>query len=352
MNVVDRLVRPMDRAAQRQAWLAFPYAVSRKFGDDQGGNLAALLAYYAFLSIFPLLLVFTSVLGYALHGNPALQQRILHSALVEFPVIGDQLKTQQLHGHWYVLVISAAISLWGARGIATAAQNAWNTVWSVPYARRPGFLPTLGRSFALLAVMGVAVVVTGLLSGIGEASSALGIVVRVAVFVASAIINIGVFTLAFRLATAKEVPSRCMVPGAVIAALLWQGLLVVGTLLVGHQVRHQQSLYGTFGVVLGLLGWLHLQATLTLYAVEADVVRTRRLWPRSLVQPPLTTGDRRAYRAYAETTRRRPEGEQDVDVHFPESAAPQAEPKPVLPNQADPGTRTTRATETGDEPAR
>lgn len=321
MNAVDRLVRRLDRAAQRRPWLAFPYAVTKKFGDDQGGNLAALLAYYAFLSIFPLLLVFTTVLAYVLHGSPHLRERILHSALVEFPVIGDQLRTQGLHGHWYVLAVSGAISLWGARGIATAAQNAWNSVWNVPYARRPGFLPTLARSFALLVVMGAAVLITGFLSSIGESGGPAGILTRAGLFLGSAVINVGVFLLAFRLATAREVALRCMVPGAVVSAVVWQGLLVAGTLLVGHQVRHQQSLYGTFGVVLGLLGWLHLQATLTLYAVEADVVRSRRLWPRSLVQPPLTVGDQRAYRAYAETARRRPPEEQDVDVRFPESGA-------------------------------
>jgi membrane protein len=328
MNLVERLVRSMDRVAQRRAWLAFPYAVSKKFGDDQGGNLAALLAYYAFLSIFPLLLLFTTILGYALRGNPQLQQRILHSALVEFPVIGDQLKTQRLQGHWYVLVVSSVISLWGARGVATAAQNAWNSVWNVPYARRPGLLPAVGRSFGLLGVMGVAVVLTGLLSGVGVSSDPLGILVRVGLFIASAIINVGVFLLGFRLATAREVPLRVMVPGALISAVVWQGLLVAGTLLVGHQVRHQQSLYGTFGVVLGLLAWLNLQATLTLYAVEADVVRVRRLWPRSLLPPPLTLGDRRAYRAYAETARRRPADEQKVAVRFPQSV-PQSVPPSV-----------------------
>jgi membrane protein len=334
MNVVDRLVRRLDQAAQHRVWLAFPFAVSKKFGDDQGGNLAALLAYYAFLSIFPLLLVFTTILAYLLRGSPHVQERILHSALVEFPVIGDQLKTQQLHGHWYVLVASAAISLWGARGIATAAQNAWNTVWNVPYVRRPGFPLSLARGFGLLAVMGLAVVVTGLLSGIGESSDPLGILLRIGLFVASSIINIGVFLLGFRLATARDVALRDMVPGAVVSAILWQGLLVAGTFLVAHQVSHQQSLYGTFGVVLGLLGWLHLQATLTLYAVEADVVRSRRLWPRSLMPPPLTVGDRRAYRAYAQTTRRRPEDELDVEVRFPEAATQPPVAPPTAASEA------------------
>lgn len=352
MSALDRLMRRVDRATQRRPLLAFPYAVAKKFGDDQGGNLAALLAYYAFLSIFPLLLMFSTILAYLLQDNAHMQQRILHSALVEFPVIGDQLKTEELHGHWYVLVVSGAISLWGARGIASAAQNAWNTVWNVPYARRPGFLPTLGRSFALLAVMGLAVVATGLLSGIAEANGALGILLRIGVFIASAAINVGVFLLAFRLATAKEVPLRCMVPGAVVSAVIWQGLLVAGTLLVGHQVRHQQSLYGIFGVVLGLLAWLHLQATLTLYAVEADVVRTRQLWPRSMVPPPLTEGDQRAYREYALTTRRRPEGEQDIDVIFPGSGALPAAPTSAIPDHVVPEVAVTHADRGGDESAR
>lgn len=94
----------------------------------------------------------------------------------------------------------------------------------------------------------------------------------------------------------------------------------MGVLLITHEVRHSQELYGTFGVVLGLLAWLRLQAQLTLYAIEADVVRVRRLWPRSVAPPPLTSGDRRAYEAYAEATRRRPEAEQNVEVNFPEQS--------------------------------
>jgi YihY family inner membrane protein len=323
MDVVGKVVRPLDRAQQRWPWSAYPYAVVKKFGDDQASNLAALLAYYAFLSIFPLLLFVTTVLGYVLRDSPELQQRILHSALVEFPIIGDQLKTAGLQGHWYVLVISGAISLWGAQGVAGAAQNAFNTLWNVPFAARPGFPATVLRSFALLAVMGLAVLSTGLLSGIGSATGPLGTLVRVAAFLGSAVINVGIFVVAFRLATARSVSLRELAPGAVISAIGWQLLLAAGTLLVAHQVRHQQELYGTFGVVLGLLAWLHLQAQLTLYAVEADVVRAHRLWPRSVAPPPLTSGDRRAYRAYAETTRRRPAEEQDVNVRFP---TPPAEP--------------------------
>jgi membrane protein len=316
MSGVEDMVRPIDRAQQRSRWTAFPLAVIKKFGDDSAGNLAALIAYYGFVAIFPLLLVFATVLEYVLHGDSALRQRLLTSAVADFPLIGPQLRTNGLQGHWYIIVISAVISLWGARGVANAAQTAFNTMWAVPFARRPGFLPQLGRSFALLAITGVAVLATGLLSGIGSAADALGWALRVAAFAVSLTLSAAIFLLGFRLATARDIPARDMIRSAIAAAVTWQLLLAVGTILLSHQVRHAQELYGTFGVVIGLLAWLHLQAQLTLYAVESDVVRARRLWPRSLLHPPLTEADKRAYRSYAETARRRPSDEQQIEVNF------------------------------------
>jgi YihY family inner membrane protein len=319
MKAVDRLTDWADRSQRNLPWLAFPLAVLKKYGEDSAGNLAALIAYYAFLSIFPILLVFATVLGFVLGDHPDLYHRLLTSALVEFPVIGEQLRVNGLHGNWTVLVVSIAISLWGARGVATAAMTAFNTVWNVPYAQRPGFAPTLARSFALLFTLGVTVIVTGTLSGIGGAGR-LGIALRVGAILLSTLLNIGLFLLAFRLGTAAVVPTRCMVPGAVASAVLWQILLATGALLVAHQVRHAQSLYGVFGVVLGLLAWLQLQAQITLYAVEADVVRARRLWPRSVSPPPLTGADRQALTGYVEAERRLPPDEQRVAVQFPTEA--------------------------------
>jgi membrane protein len=336
MSGVDKVIRPVDRAQQRRGWLAYPFAVIKKFGDDSAGNLAALIAYYAFASILPLLLMFSTILGYILHSHPALRARLLSSAVVDFPVIGDQLKSAGLQGHWYVIVVSAVISLWGARGVANAAQSALNTVWNVPYAQRPGFPTAVARSFALLAVAAFAVLATGLLSGIGGADGVIGVATRIVALLVSTVINIGVFLLGFRLATARDVPLREMWRSAVASGIVWQLLLVAGTLLLSHQVRHATELYGTFGVVLGLLAWLHLQGQLTLLAVETDVVRAHRLWPRSLVQPPLTSGDKRAYREYAETARRRPTDEQRVDVEFPDSEPSPSEPSPSEPASSEP----------------
>ncbi len=319
MDVVGRLLGPIDRAQQRWGWAGYPYAVVKKYQEDSGANLAALLTYYAFLSVFPLLLVLTSLLGYALRSDPGLQRKLLHSALVEFPVVGQQLRANGLRGHWYVLAVGVLLSLWGARGVAIAIQNAMNTVWNVPYAQRPNFITASIRGVPLLLSVGAAVLITGLLSGIGSATSSIGLFVRSLAFLASAVINVGIFVLAFRLATARDVPLRDFARSAVMSALLWQGLLALGSLLVAHQVRHAQELYSTFGVVIGLLAWLHLQAQVTLLAVESDVVRTRGLWPRSVVPPPLTRADRECLRAYAWQTRRRPKDEQDVSVRFGES---------------------------------
>jgi membrane protein len=316
MNLVERVVQRGDALQRRVPWLAFPLAVLKKYGDDSAGNLAALMAYYAFLSIFPLLLVFVTVLGFVLRGNPDLYRRLLTSALVEFPVIGEQLRFNELHGSWWVLVVSMLISLWGARGVATAAMNAFNGVWNVPYAQRPGYGPALARSLGLLVTFGVTVLVTGTLSGLGGTAGSLGLALRGGAIVLSTAFNIGLFLLAFRLATARVVRTRDLLLGAVISAVLWQVLLNVGALLVAHQVRHAQSLYGVFGVVLGLLAWLQLQAQLTLYAMEADVVRARGLWPRSVNPPPLTGADRKAYIGYVEAERRLPPEEQRVAVHF------------------------------------
>ncbi len=332
---VTRAARRLDRLQQRLPWLAYPFAVVRKFGDDQAGNLAALLAYYSFVSLFPMLLTFVTVLDFILPGNPGLQDRLLHSALAEIPVIGEQLRFPGLHGSWWVLALSVGISLWGARGVANVAQYAFNTVWNVPYPQRPTWPAAALRNVGLLVTLGVTVLATGFLSGIGGYAFH-GISLRLLAAAGSAAANIIAFAAAFRVVTAPAVPTRCLLPGALIAALLWQGLLDFGSLLIRHQVSHSQSLYGLFGLILGLLAWLHLQAQLTLLAVEADVVRTQHLWPRTAIPPPLTSADRKAYTRYVRTQQRRPAPEQTVGVQYEpdDEETPSADPNSDGPQSA------------------
>jgi membrane protein len=318
MKAAERLLHGVDSLQRGHPWLAFPVAVWKKFGDDQAGNLAALLAYFAFVSIFPLLLVLVTVLGIVLRGDPGLQHRLLGSALAQFPVIGPQIQANvhSLAGHKAGLALAVGIAgtLLGARGVAMAAQNAFNTVWEVPFTERPGFPFSLLRSFALFLLVGIGLIATTVLSGLagGVGHTITGPAAAALALVASLIANVGVFWVGFHLGTARTVGWRDLLLGAILTAIVWQVLQTVGGYFVAHQLSHASSLYGLFGIVLGLIAWLYLQAEATLYALEASVVHARRLWPRSLFPPPLTAQDRQAYALYAEREERRPE--EDIQV--------------------------------------
>ena len=310
MNV-RRLLSAADQLQQRHPALAYPVATWKKFGDDQAGNLAALIAYYAFVSIFPLLLVLVTVLDLTLQNNPELRARVLDSALSQYPVIGEQLRSNvhSLNETGLALAIGLIGTFLGARGVATAVQNALNSAWEVPQAERPSFPWSLLRSLGLILVVGPGEIATiglsGLAGGTGHVLTGGG--ARVAAVAVSLVLNALLFWLAFRLGTARQVRTRDLLLGAIIAAVAWQLLQLLGGYVVAHQLARNSALYGAFAIVLGLIAWFYLQAQITLYAVELNVVKVRRLWPRSLFPPPLTRQDMKAYRLYAESGQRRPE---------------------------------------------
>ena len=288
-SLLDRLLAPVhrfDAVQQRHHWLAVPVAVWRKLSDAKVGNLAALVTFYAFVSLFPLLLVLTTVLGIVLHGNPGLQDRLLNSALIDFPVIGEQIKTN-IHGFGrdgFGLAVAIVAPLLGACGLAQAAQEVVNTLWEVPRERRPDFVHSWLRSFGLMAVMGLGVLSTTVLSGVGELAGGVrfGTGLRVTLLVVSLVATIALFWLVMRLATAAEIRGRHLTMSALLGGTFWQAMQWVGGVVAAHQLRHASALYGTFGLVLGLLAWLYLQGRLLLFAVACDVVRVRGEWPRSL----------------------------------------------------------------------
>ena len=183
--------------------------------------------------------------------------------------------------------------------------------------RRPGFPWSTLRDIGLILAGGIGLLATTILSELaGNVPFLTGAAAQVGTVVVSLVLNVGVSWLAFRLATAKEVGTRTMLPSAAAAAIVWQVLQLLGTFLV-DRLAGSSSVYGAFGIVLGLLAWLYLGAQLTLYAVEANVVAVKRLWPRSLAAPPLTNEDRRAYRMYARIQERRPE--QEIESHIQDS---------------------------------
>lgn len=336
VNPVEGFVRRVDRFQQRHRVLAIGFGVVKKFGDDRAGSLAALIAYYGFLAVFPLLLLLTTSLGLALGANSSLQTAVLNSALRDFPIIGNQLVGQirPLRGSGAALVFGIGGLLWGSLGVTQVSQLAMAEVWNVPGVIRPNFVARFARGLSLFGVIGLGLVATTVLASLSTFGNA-ALPLKVLGIVGSVAINIGLYAAAFRLTTPASVPTGELVPGAALGGIAWSVLQALGAYLVGHQLRHASQVYGYFGSVLGLVSWIYLGAQLTLYAAEFNVVRSRRLWPRSIVQPPLTEADIRTFDAIARQGERRPE--QAVESTWDESAEPEPPPPDAEAEKADEG---------------
>ena len=310
----------LDRLQRRNRALGFVVAVIYKYVDDQGSYLAALITYYAFVSLFPALLLLTTVLGVVLVGHPELQQQILQSAVAQFPVIGDQLgQPQGLSGGTIGVVIGIVGAVYGGLGVGQAVQNGMDTLWAVPRNVRPDPLRSRLRSLMLLLLLGGGLVATTALSAIGRASQSFGIFSRVGIVIAALLINSAVCLTAFKVATARDVTFRQIAPGAIAAAVLWQLLQWFGAAYVAHVVKSASATNGVFALVLGLLAFLLLIANTLLLCAAANVVATDRLYPRALLvqftdDVSLTRGDRRAYVSQAKAQRAK--SFQHIDVTF------------------------------------
>jgi membrane protein len=319
----------LDRFQQKHSWAGFPLAVIYKYFDDFGAYLAALLTYYGFVSLFPLLLLVSTILGFILSGDPRLQHEVLTSALHQFPVIGGDLaQPKRLGGGPVGLAVGIAGCLYGGLGVAQAFQYATNTVWGVPRNTRPNPFKARGRSLVLLAIAGLAVLGTTVLSIVGGGGAgALGAAGKLLALAASVAVNIAVSIFTFRFAPARRLSVRDVVPGAIAAALIWQLLQSFGVIYVRHVVEHASATNAVFALVLGLLAFLYITATAVLLCVEIDVVRVNRVYPRSLLTPftdnvTLTAGDRRSYSGQAKAQRSK--GFEHVDVSFdPPSPEPE-----------------------------
>lgn len=324
MTALQDLLRRVDAWQRDRRVPAFLYAVVKKFGDDRGGSLAALIAYYGFLSLFPLLLVAITVLGYVLAGDPSLQHSVETSILGKFPIIGNQLRSsvnggRPLSGHPAGIVVGLLGLVWGSLGVTQAAQYAMAEVWHIPNYRRPGLPVRLLNGVEFLGVLALSAVVTTALTSVASFGAHIPMAAAVVGPLLATAANIGLYFVGFRVLTPKEVPWRSMAWGAVVGGFGWEVLQLAGGYLVGHQLKHSSQVYGMFGLVLGLISWIYLGAQLSVYAAEVNAVAAKRLWPRSLVQPPLTEADRRTLVELAGEERRRED--QVVSVGFREERA-------------------------------
>jgi membrane protein len=314
----------VDALQRRRRVLGFPIAVIYKFIDDQGAYLAAILTYYAFIAIFPLMLIASSVLGFIIQSDEALRQDLLDTALRTFPIVGSQLgRPEGLQGSTGAVLIGSLAALYGVLGLAAASQNALNVVWAVP--RNSRFNPIKGRIrgaffFALGGLLLIATASLSVtLSNLGTLQPETNVWAQRLGHVAALALLVLVLTLMMRYTTARRPSFATCLPGAIVIAVLWQLLQYGGSLYVRRVISATDEMNSVFALVLGLFGLLFLASTAAVLGMEVSVVAKERLYPRALMTPftdnvELTDADRRAYVSYAEATRHK--GFERIQVYF------------------------------------
>lgn len=299
-NHLQRLITHLDSFQRRHTVLALPLGIIKKFGEDGGGHLAALMTYYGFLSLFPLLIVATAFAQIVSQGNVELKARIISAVTSYFPAIGDSLAAS-LHTSsrtGIALFIGLLVAFYGARGIADSVQNALNIVWAVPRKKRAGFPVSLLRSFSIIIFAGLGLLLSAILSGYA-ANSSYSFLVRIGIGTASFIVLFAVFWGVFTYGSSAQKRRIANIPGALIVAIGLQFLQAIGGYLIASQLHRHSGLNAQFGVVLVLFFWIYLQAQVFIFGLEYNTVRAHRLYPRALDEADPTPADNHAHDLYA-----------------------------------------------------
>ena len=340
MNPIERVIRWADRVQQRFTPAAFVFGVMKKYGDDAGGVLVANLAYSSFITLFPLLLIFVSILGLVAASHPAFREEAIKTVYNQIPLIGDQLQrnvSELQPSSATGLIVGLLVLIWGATGLAQAGLFAMTAVWNVPGPARPGYFQRLGRALLFLLLLGGGVIATTFLTAL-NAYSTKAAIWAILLQVLTVALNIGMYLGVFRALTPKGVPTHNLLPGSVVGGIAWTLLQIIGTYVMGRFLQ-SASAYGIFATVLGLLAWIYLAVNITVYAAEVNVVLARRLWPRSIVQPPLTEADRHSIALQALQNQRRPEEQVEVTFDDREPGEPVPAGTPQTPDQVTPPAR-------------
>jgi len=280
-------LRRFDEFQQKRPALALPLGIVKKFGDDEGGSMVSLIAYRAFFSLFPLLLLMITILGFVLAGNEDLRKEVVDSTLSQFPIIGNQLKGGELKGSGVALAIGIVGSVLAGIGVVLETESTFNRCWGVPKSAERGFVGSRVRAIVLLVALGGLAVVSTVIGGLAAGGAdILGAGGKVAGILVATVLNLFVFGAVFRLLTTDTVETRALVPGVVVATIGWEILQLLGGWYISHEVKNASAVYGTFALVIGLLAWIHLGAMFVVLGAETNVVRTRKLWPRSMFGSP------------------------------------------------------------------
>lgn len=290
---MQKFLHWLDRLQQRHRLLAFCVAVVKKYDEDETGHQAALLTYYGFLSLFPLLLVLATLVQSITDSHSELQASIVQGTTNYFPVLGSQLSShiQTLHTNGLALAIGILFTLYGARGVADAFRNGVQHIWKVPLNKRDVFPKSTLKSLAIIIVAGIGFVIASVSIALASATG------QGWVFKALTIaINLGIwcalFILLLNISLPRHVSFKETRAGALTAAVGLVILQTLGGFILKRELQHLDALYTYFALSLGLIFWIYLQVQVVFYSLQIAAVRSQKLWPRGLSGDHQTAADK------------------------------------------------------------
>jgi len=287
MANIKKTLSKVNSTQQKIPIVSFIVAVVKKYSDDQAGRQAALLTYYSFLSLFPMLLILTTLTDIIVGSNSDLKNTIIHGLTNYFPLLGSQLTVHvhRLRTSGLVLVIGLIFTVYGTRGVANVFRNGVQDIWQIPKKERDNFPETLYKSLTVIIVGGFGFILASIISGV--ASNLNGdIDYRVVPYLINIFLLFWLFNFLINFNLPKHIPYKETWAGALIASVGLVILQSLGGIVVAHELKKLDALYSYFALSLGLIFWLYLQIQVLYYAFEVAVVKSYRLWPISLSAEP------------------------------------------------------------------
>jgi membrane protein len=305
-GLVNRVIAWADRLQRSHGVLGFPYAVVKKYGDDEGGRQAALITYYGFLSIFPLLLLGVAVLSKVLADHPDLRRRLITEIVPQAlqPTVAQSAAT--LPTSTIPFIAGLIGLLFSGTGVVFSAYQTLNHVAAVPHRLRAGFVSRYVRVFVMLAVLLLGALAVGALTLVATALPGEPAVQKAAAVLGSAVAVFAVLLLGAKLLLTRPAPLRALWPGAVLGAAAVTVVLTVGAPLLARLVVKAGPVYGSFATVAGMFALLYLVSQALVYAAEVAAVRHAHLWPRAVDLNRPTAADARALALLAHEQERIP----------------------------------------------
>lgn len=258
---------------ERWRWLGTLLAVHERVGETNGGSTASATTIQFFVALFPLMLVAIAAVGFVTSGDASVTADIIDGLGLTgsaADVVQDAIDTAQ-DSRRSATVVGIVGLLWSGLGVTTAVALAVRTPWQ----RKVEGLKTKG--FGLMWLLGAAVTFAGAFGAGALLNRTPEVVPRwvtsIGLIVLGLALELAFFLWTFWILGDRRAGWRAFVPGAIVGALGFEVLKLVGTVVVPRMVASSSSLYGPLGVVFAILAWLAFFSRLIVYASAFNAVR-------------------------------------------------------------------------------